>query len=95
MSTTDDDRTLARRLGVAESTIRARRSRGQPIDAPRQIRLTKRQQYAIARAAGTTADVADAYGVSKSTVKRLRRLYNTTRDAAASKSDKTKGKSKS
>lgn len=69
---------LARELGVAESTIRARRSRGQDLHAPRQIRLNKREQYNIARAKGTTAEVAETYGCSVSTVKRLRRLYGTT-----------------
>jgi uncharacterized protein YjcR len=66
---------LARKLGVAESTIRARRSRGQDLGAPPQVRLTRKEQYNIARASGTTTAVAEKYGVSISTVKRLRRLY--------------------
>ena len=70
------DKELAERLGVAESTIRARRSRGRPLDAPPQIRLTPREQYSIARAKGTIRGVAEKYGVSESTVKRLRRVYS-------------------
>lgn len=66
---------LAKKLGVAESTIRARRSRGQDLEAQPQIRLTRKQQYNIGRSNGPTADVAEKYGVSVSTVKRLRRLY--------------------
>ncbi len=77
-----ETRRLARKLGVTESTIRARRCRGQRLDAPPQIRLTPRQQYNIARAAGTTAEVAGRYGVSVSTVKRLRRLYGLSRAAS-------------
>lgn len=70
---------LARKLGVAESTIRSRRTRGQKLDAPPQIRLTPAQMQRIARARGTTQEVADKYGVSVSTVKRLRRLYGAKR----------------
>ncbi len=64
---------LAKKLGVAESTIRARRARGQKIDAPRQIRTTEAQQRKIVKARGTTEEVAARFGVSPSTVKRLRR----------------------
>ena len=73
------DKELAEKLGVAESTIRARRSRGRPIDAQPQIRLTPREQYRIARAKGTIRSVAEKYGVSESTVKRLRRVYATSK----------------
>ena len=69
------DKELAQKLGVAESTIRARRSRGRPVDAKPQIRLTPREQYRVARAKGTIRGVAEKYGVSESTVKRLRRVY--------------------
>jgi len=64
---------LAQKLGVAESTIRSRRSRGQKLNAKPQVRLTDAQQRKVARARGTTAEVAEKYGVSVSTVKRLRR----------------------
>lgn len=70
---------LAKKLGVAESTIRSRKTRGQKLDAPPQIRLTKSQMQRIGRARGTTQEVAEKYGVSISTVKRLRRLYGTRR----------------
>lgn len=69
------DKELAQKLGVAESTIRARRSRGRPLDAKPQIRLSPREQYRIGRAKGTIRGVAEKYGVSESTVKRLRRIY--------------------
>lgn len=75
MAKTQSDKELARKLGVAESTIRARRSRGQKLDAPKQVRLTPRQQYQISRARGTINEIAEKYGVSASTVKRLRRVY--------------------
>lgn len=70
---------LARKLGVAESTIRSRKTRGQKLDAKPQIRLTPAQMQRVARARGTTQAVADKHGVSVSTVKRLRRLYGTKR----------------
>ena len=69
-----DVQRLAKELGVAESTIRARKARGQKLDSPRQIRLTPAQQKKIVAAKGNTAEVAKKFGVSTSTVKRLRRL---------------------
>jgi len=68
---------LARKLGVAESTIRARRHRGQKIDAPPQVRLTEDQQRQIASASGMIREVAERFGVSPSTVKRLRQKFST------------------
>lgn len=66
---------LAKKLGVAESTLRARKARGQKLDAPRQVRTTEAQQKKIAKARGTTEEVATKFGVSLSTVKRLRREH--------------------
>lgn len=69
-----DIKKLAKKLGVTESTIRARRTRGTKLDAPRQIRLTTAQQKKIAGVKGVTHEIAAKFGVSVSTVKRLRRL---------------------
>lgn len=69
-----DLKALARKLGVAESTLRARKARGQRLDAPRQVRTTAAQQKAIVRAKGTNEQIAARFGVSVSTVKRLRRV---------------------
>lgn len=66
---------LAKKLGVAESTIRARRSRGASLDTARQIRLTDRQKLQVAKARGEADEVAQRFGCSASTVRRLRRLY--------------------
>lgn len=69
-----DLKALAKKLGIAESTLRARKARGLKVDAPRQIRTTAAQQKAIVNAKGTTDEVAAKFGVSVSTVKRLRRV---------------------
>jgi len=66
---------LAKKLGVSRSTIRARRARGQKLDQPPQIRLSAKDQLAVARAHGTTEQVAARFGCSTSTVKRLRRIH--------------------
>jgi transposase-like protein len=68
---------LAKKIGVTRSTIRARRARGMDVTAPRQIRLTDKQMQQVAKARGTTTEVARKFGCSVSTVKRLRRVYGT------------------
>ncbi len=70
---------LAKKLGVKESTIRARRTRGTKIDAPAQVRTTAAQQKKIVAAKGTTEQIAAKFGVSVSTVKRLRRVFKSKR----------------
>jgi DNA invertase Pin-like site-specific DNA recombinase len=70
---------LAEKLGVAESTIRARRTRGTKLDAKPQVRTTAAQQRQIVAAKGTTEEVAAKFGVSISTVKRLRRVFKSKR----------------
>lgn len=83
---------LAKKLGVAESTIRARRSRGASLDTARQIRLTDRQKLQVAKARGDADEVAQKYGCSASTVRRLRRLYQDGELAAAAPAAKASKK---
>lgn len=66
---------IGKRVGVAASTIRARKARGTKIDKPPQLRLTAAQSARIARAKGTAIDVAKKFGCSPTTVKRLRRQH--------------------
>jgi transposase-like protein len=67
------DAELAKKLGVARSTIRARRSRGTPLTRAKQTRLKPERKQQIARAVGTVAAVAKQFKVSPTTVKRLRK----------------------
>jgi len=84
---TDEPRTetqrLAKQLGVAASTIRSRRHRGQALDAKPQTRLSDAQKHKIARATGRIEDIAARYGVSASTVKRVRRAHRQALDEHA------------
>lgn len=84
-SNQSETRRLAEKIGVSESTIRARRARGQDVTAPRQIRLTPAQMKKIAKDRDSTAAVARKFGVSISTVKRLRRVMGAKRPAGHKK----------
>ena len=76
---------LAKKLGVAESTIRARKARGQDIEAKRQVRLTPAQMKQAARARGDAEEVAAKFGCSPSTIRRLRRLRAAEQGGASKK----------
>jgi len=67
--------TRAAKAGASSGNLSARRARGAKLDAKPQQRLSEAQQRKVARARGTTQEVADKYGVSVSTVKRLRRVH--------------------
>ncbi len=64
---------LAEKLGVTASTIRSRLARGTSMGQKRQLRLTEAQRKKIAKAKGPSREVAERFGCSATTVKRLRR----------------------
>lgn len=64
---------LAEKLGVSPSTIRSRMARGTSLSQKRQLRLTEAQKKKIAKAKGPSREVAERFGCSPTTVKRLRR----------------------
>lgn len=80
-----DIKKLALKLGVAESTLRARKARGLKLDSPKQIRTTPSEQKKIVAAKGTIDEVARQFGVSISTVKRLRRVLGGARKSSKKK----------
>lgn len=71
---------IAQELGMAESSIRSRRSRGTWLEAPPTRRLSRREIWEIGRRTRfTVAQLAEKYNCSASTVKRIRRLYRAKR----------------
>ena len=66
---------LAKQLGVTPSTIRSRIARGTPIMQKRQLRLSEAQMKKIAKAKGPSREVAEKFGCSATTVKRVRRMF--------------------
>lgn len=50
-------------------------ARGTPVKQERQLRLTEAQKKKIAKAKGPSRDVAEQFGCSATTVKRVRRAF--------------------